>query len=186
MVEHRGAQHGRPVGQAGGAIRLPPVQRARPEHAPRLAPVVAPKAQRLAVKRHLLLLACVVALGAAGQVAAARLGRGAGARVALPNPVPSWGPSYVDNGAAPASVVLRFRLYLTGRAPRAEIRFATQVSSPGSRRFRHYLSPGEFKRLFGPTTRQIEAVSRWAVSNGLTVMGANEHYLSLRGSAPAV
>lgn len=119
-------------------------------------------------------------------MAAARLGRGGAARVVLPSPVPSWGPSFVDNGAAPAAVVVRFRLYLTGRAPQSEIRFATQVSSPGSRRFRHYLSPAEFKRTFGPTTRQIQAVSRWAISNGLTVTATNQHYLSLRGSAPAI
>ena len=140
-------------------------------------------------RRRLFVLASVVAVGVAPAVATAGPAEDAGSasgRVALPNPVPTWPVDYIDNGVAPPSVALTFRMYLTGRVPRAEVRFATEVSTPGSRQFRHYLTPRQFQSRFGPSRQQISAVSHWARAHELTVTAINGHYLRLRGTAPAI
>jgi subtilase family serine protease len=129
-------------------------------------------------------LASLAAFGAA--VLLAQTGWAIAPRAVLPNPVPSWAVGSVANGVAPATVVIDFRLYLKGRLPRAEQRFASQVSQPGSTLFRHYLTPGQFKRRFAPAGAQIRAVSSWARANGLTVTGRGEHFVALRGTAPAI
>jgi subtilase family serine protease len=144
------------------------------------------------VSRRLLVgLVCLITVSVGTPVAIAQLHlsggpSGAAGRVTLPDPIPSWVVDSTDEGPAPATLVIRFRLYLSGRAPKAELRFATAVSRPGSKLFRHYLSPRQFELSFGPSTAQVSLVRRWASAHGLKVTGSNDHYVSLRGSAPAV
>ncbi|MGH3400168.1 MAG: S53 family peptidase, partial [Streptosporangiaceae bacterium] len=78
------------------------------------------------------------------------------------------------------------RLYLAGRSPAAEARFATAVSTPGSGMYGRFVSPARFAALFGPTRAQVAAVTGWARSAGLRVTGVNEHDVAVRGAAPAV
>lgn len=143
------------------------------------------------IRRLLLSLACLGAASAVVPGAFAHLSVTSGAssatsRVALPEAVPLWILDYTDDGAAPASLVIRFRLYLSGRAPRAELRFATAVSRPGSKLFRRYLSPHQFEQKFAPSATQVSQVDAWASANGLKVTGSNQHFVSLSGSAPAI
>ncbi|WP_163569287.1 S53 family peptidase [Fodinicola feengrottensis] len=77
------------------------------------------------------------------------------------------------------------RVYLTGRDPRGLTSFATAVPDPHSPTFKHYLSPTQFGARFGPTADQVRAVRSWLSSTGLTVTGANEHYLTVHGSTSA-
>ena len=147
---------------------------------------VAEVTRRLLVMFACLGAASVVVPGAVADLPATGGTSAAAGRVALPEAVPSWIVDYTDDGAAPASVVIRFRLYLTGRAPKAELRFATAVSEPGSRLFRRYLSPHQFEQKFGPSAAQVTRVEGWASANGIRVTGSNQHYVSLSASAPAI
>jgi subtilase family serine protease len=109
------------------------------------------------------------------------------ARVGLPDPVAaSQAPGLKDWGAAGRRVEVSARLYLAGRDPGAEARFATAVSTPGNRRYGRFLSPARFAALFGPTRVQVAAVTGWARSAGLAVTGVNGHYVAVRGTARAV
>src|SRR6185437_6782021 len=109
------------------------------------------------------------------------------ARAALPDPVAvSRLPGVRDAGPAGRRVEVSARLYLAGRDPAAEARFATAVSTPGSGMYGRFLSPARFAARFGPTRAQVAAVTGWARSAGLRVTGVNEHYVAVRGAAPAV
>jgi subtilase family serine protease len=123
----------------------------------------------------------------AGAVAAPGGIAAGGGRAALPGPVAAARvPGLVDAGRAGRGVLVSARLYLAGRDPVAEARFATAVSTPGDPSYGRFVSPAGFAALFGPTRAQVAAVTRWAKSVGLRVAGVNEHYVAVRGSAPAV
>ena len=110
----------------------------------------------------------------------------AGGRVPLPSPVPAYLPTAGDLGPAGASVVVSFRLYLAGRAPTAEGRYALAAATPGTSAYGHYLTAAEFEARFGPSRAQLDAVVSWARASALRVTGRTEHYLAVTGTAPAV
>jgi subtilase family serine protease len=91
-----------------------------------------------------------------------------------------------DAGPAGSQVKVSLRLYLAGRDPAGEARFALAVSTPGSSRYGQFVSPARYAALFGPSRRQVAAVERWARAAGLRVTGQNEHYVAASGPAPAV
>jgi subtilase family serine protease len=131
--------------------------------------------------------------GLAGLSAASLAGAGSAAasasaaRVSLPDPVAASRVAGVtDSGAAGRRVEVSVRLYLAGRDPAAEARFATAVSTPGSGVYGRFVSPARFAALFGPTRAQVAAVTGWARSAGLRVTAVNEHYIAVRAAAPAV
>ncbi len=70
-------------------------------------------------------------------------------------------------GPLPAATRLRIDVVLQPRDPAALARFATEVSTPGSPLFRHYLAPGQFPRVFGPTATAIAAVGAALRGRGL-------------------
>jgi subtilase family serine protease len=123
---------------------------------------------------------------ASGSTGAAR-GAAGPARVALPDPVAASRPrGLTDAGPAGRRVEVSVRLYLAGRDPAAEARFATAVSTPGSGAYGRFLSPARFAARFGPTRTQVAAVTSWARSAGLRVTGVNGHDVAVRGTAPVV
>jgi hypothetical protein len=127
----------------------------------------------------------VTSLAVAGPAAASPSGPTTAARVALPDPVAaSRLPGVSDAGATGRRVEVSVRLYLAGRDPAAEARFATAVSTPGSGRYGRFISPARFAARFGPTRAQVAAVTGWAGSAGLRVTGVNEHDVAARGAAP--
>jgi subtilase family serine protease len=129
----------------------------------------------------------VVSLALAGTAVAAPARKASVGRAALPDPVAAARvPGLVDAGPAGRGVLVSARLYLAGRDPAAEARFATAVSTPGDPSYGRFVSPARFAVLFGPTSAQVATVSHWARSAGLRVTGVNEHYVAVRGSAPAV
>jgi subtilase family serine protease len=134
----------------------------------------------------LVLAGLLVAGGLLANRASAAGGPIAAARVALPSPVPTWIKYSTDDGPARSSVTVPFRLYLAGAAPASQLAFAQTVSEPGSKQFRHYLTPEQFTQRFGPTSTQTAAVEAWATGSGLDVTAANAHYVALSGTAPAV
>jgi subtilase family serine protease len=125
-----------------------------------------------------------VAGGAVAGSASGALASAAGARVALPDPVPTWTQYAADDGPAGSGVTVPVRVWLAGRAPVAESRFATAASTPGNRGYGRYLAPAQFSARFGTTPAQVAAVERWARSAGLRVVSATVHYVAVTGSAP--
>src|ERR1035441_8817945 len=93
------------------------------------------------------------------------------ARLATPAPILPSGSTVIGStdGNAPLSVDIS----LKPRELTALDSVIREVSTPGSPEFRHYLSPGAFGPMFGPTTATIAAVRAWLSTTGLTV-GATE------------
>jgi len=108
------------------------------------------------------------------------------ARVTLPDPVPTWTRYFADDGPAGSRLTVPVRVWLAGRAPAAETRFATASSTPGNPAYGKYLTPAQFTARFGTTSAQVAAVKAWAKSAGLTVVSATAHYVGLTGAAPRV
>jgi subtilase family serine protease len=74
------------------------------------------------------------------------------------------------------------RVWLAGRDPHGMTNYARAVSDPRSARYRHFLTPARFNQRFGPTARQISAVTSWLRSAGLTVTEQNTHYVRVQGT----
>ena len=99
--------------------------------------------------------AAMACLGSAGLAVTPPAARAAGnGRVALPSPVPASIAALTDLGPAGADVSMPIRVYLTGRSPAAEARFATAVSTPGNAAYGRYLSPAQFRSRFRPWRRR--------------------------------
>jgi subtilase family serine protease len=90
----------------------------------------------------------------------------------------------IDNGPAPAGARLEMRVVLSVNNEKAAERQAQAVSDPKSRDYGHYLSPGQYRRLFSPTRAQISAVEAWATSQGLVAGDppANRTWIPLTGT----
>ena len=58
------------------------------------------------------------------------------------------------------------------------------IYDPGSPNYHHYLTPGQFAEMFGPTEQDYDAVIAFANANNLTVVGkhSNRLLLDLNGS----
>jgi subtilase family serine protease len=137
--------------------------------------------------RACLIMAGVLVGLAGGAVAGSApdaLAAAAGARVTLPDPVPTWTQYFTDDGPAGSGVTVPVRVWLAGRAPVAETRFATAASTPGTAGYGKYLTPAQFTARFGTTPAQVTAVKAWARSAGLTVGSVTAHYVGLTGTAP--
>ncbi|MER5641242.1 S53 family peptidase [Kitasatospora sp. NPDC002227] len=107
-------------------------------------------------------------------------------RAALAGTQPAWTSSATDQGATAASTRVTARVYLAGQDAAGLTAYAQAVSDPSSPKYGHYLSPEQAQHRFGATKAQIDAVTAWLKSAGLTVTGANQHYVSVSGDAAAV
>ena len=138
--------------------------------------------------RRACLVAAAMLLGLAGVVVTepALASTTAEARVTLPDPVPTWTQYFTNDGPAGSGVTVPVRVWLAGRAPAAETRFATTASAPGSPAYGKYLTPAQFTARFGTDRAQVAAVEAWARSAGLTVVSTNAHYVALTGTAPRI
>jgi subtilase family serine protease len=67
-------------------------------------------------------------------------------------------------------------------------RFLEDVYTPGSPSYRHFLTVPEFTARFGPTQKDYDAVTRWAKSNGFTVVGGTRDSMEVqvRGTVTAI
>jgi subtilase family serine protease len=87
-----------------------------------------------------------------------------------------------------ASKPLKLTVALKSQDPTGLARFAEEVSTPSSPRFRQYLTVAQFAQRFGATPVQVAAVRSALQEQGLTVEGpdANELTLSVRTTASQV
>ncbi|HLX88980.1 MAG TPA: protease pro-enzyme activation domain-containing protein [Acidimicrobiales bacterium] len=115
-----------------------------------------------------------------------------------PAPAGAAGAQGVRIGAAPRSpagattleplngnAVLHVTVALAPRDPSALAQFAHDVSTPGSSQYRHYLGPGEFAGLFGPSDSSITAVKGALRAAGLTPGSLSANHLALHVNATA-
>jgi subtilase family serine protease len=116
----------------------------------------------------LLWLACTCA--AAGVVAgpsAAALIRASSARPVRLGAAPSLPPGSRIVGSVASATPMRLTVTLRPRNPAALQAYATAVSTRGSPLYRQYLTPAQFARRFGPTSRQLQAVESSLRTHGL-------------------
>ncbi len=117
---------------------------------------------------------------------------GAGAAVAAPRPatVPLAGSTapFIAHaravGAVPASKRLTIQVWLRPRIAAAE-RYATEVSTPGSPIYHHYLSPDGYAARFAASTAVAAKVAAWLRSQGFTGAAADPQRDYVRATAPA-
>lgn len=120
-------------------------------------------------------------------LAAAVVASTAGVTAATPEASsPSRGlPRVVDLGAVPAQTRVAIDVVLRPRSAAALARLAVEVSTPGSRLFRHYLGRGQFVQRFGPSPVTIRRVTRWLGTRGLEVSSMSANHLTLHVTASA-
>src|SRR5581483_7938084 len=88
-------------------------------------------------------------------------------------------------GALAPSTPMRVTVALEPRDPAALLARAAAVSDPSSALFRHYLTPVQFRRAYGPTTATVAAVRSSLRSLGLHVGALSAGGLTLPVSGDA-
>jgi subtilase family serine protease len=147
--------------------------------------------QHSAVRAAGLALA-VGALGLSGLVAGAGAAQAAGSprRVDIAGTHPAWAvPAHRAGHGAVTRGVVHARVYLAARDAAGLAAAATAESTPGSPRYRHFLTPAQVQARFGQTPARIAAVRAWLRGAGLRVTGLSDHvaggYLAVSGSLAA-
>ena len=64
-------------------------------------------------------------------------------------------------------------------------RFVAGVSDPASRTYGHYVTPGEFAALYGPTQAQVDQVVRHLQASGLMVTSVSSNRTIVAATGPA-
>jgi subtilase family serine protease len=118
------------------------------------------------------LAATTITVAAAGPAVPANAGRlpdvrPAAASVRLPGSVAPFAAAGQAIAVAPATTRLTIQFWLAQRSA-AAARYAAVVSTPGSRLFRHFLSPAGYTARFGATPADVTAVESWLRSTGFT------------------
>ncbi len=122
-------------------------------------------------------LAVTVLTGAAGLAGASAAAAGSRPQPARAAPgaaamspaaaVPRIPPGATVTGPEAGSARLHITVALRSAHPRGLDRLATEVSTPGSARFRHFLGPRRIRARFGPPGDATVAVRTWLRSEGL-------------------
>lgn len=102
----------------------------------------------------------------------------------LPGHVPVVVNRLTPNGSLPATNELALAIGVPLRDPQGLSDFLAQLYNPASPNFRHYLTPDEFTRHFGPTEADYAAVQTFARTNGFTITKTHGNRLVLDVKAP--
>jgi subtilase family serine protease len=130
-------------------------------------------------------LTAVAAFVSAGVALATPSNADSGATTTLAGTTPGYATASADLGQTGASAPLSLRVYLAGRDSAGLDAYARAVSDPNSAGYKHFLSTSEFTNRFGTSQAQIDAVTAWLKGAGLTVTGANQHWVEVSGTAAA-
>src|SRR5579862_682907 len=133
------------------------------------------------------LLVCAALVLCGVGAATAFASRRGPARIRVGGPPPR-AASARDIGGVAASTRMHVTVILRLRDAAGLAAFARAVSTPGSSRYRAYLTPGQFARRFGATTSHIDAVEASMRRHGLTVgkVAPNRLSIPLSGTAAQV
>jgi subtilase family serine protease len=88
-------------------------------------------------------------------------------------------------GVTASHTMIHIDVVLVPRNPVGLMRYAIDVSTPGSPLYHHYLSPGQFPRLFGPAEAAIDNVLAWLRETGLNPGAVASDHLSIPLTATA-
>lgn len=103
----------------------------------------------------------------------------------------AWAAAANDRGKVIASTPITSLQLTLKRSPERQAAFdalLAQQQDPASPNFRHWLTPTEIGERFGATQADIDAISTWLISQGLTVQSIANSRTSIRfgGSAADV
>jgi subtilase family serine protease len=132
---------------------------------------------------------CASAL-TAGTLAAANVAQAASQRMTIAGTHPSWASSAHRVGVRQLTAgTVTARVYLAPRAAAGLAALATQVSTPGTALYRHFLTPAQIQARYGATAAQVSAVKSWLSQSGLHVTSVSNHvadgYIAVTGSLAA-
>src|ERR1700733_1431311 len=124
--------------------------------------------------------ATVGTTAAAGGIAAAS---GRPADVILAGSAVPFASHTRPTGDVAGSARLTIEVWLKPALAGAE-RFAAAVSTPGSPRFRHYLSPAAYTARFGASRGAAASVESWLRAEGFTAITTDSGRSYVRATAP--
>lgn len=139
-----------------------------------------------ALRRVLMLVGAVVPLAAAGLSAGPA--SAAGSRVTLAGTRPGWAARAVKVGAPASASSIDVQVYLTPRGGVAALQAAVAaVSTPGSPRYRQYITPAQYRAQYGADASTISSVKAWLASAGMKVTGTGpgSRYVGATGTVAA-
>jgi subtilase family serine protease len=88
-------------------------------------------------------------------------------------------------GKVAGSAAVSFDLTLTLRNAAGAQKFVTQVSTPGSKLYHHYLTDAQWLNRFGPTSASLAAAKAWLKHEGFTVGSVPKTHLYVTASGSA-
>ena len=103
----------------------------------------------------------------------------------LPGHVPRVLSQLPATGRLAPTNWMRLAIGVPLRDPAGLNDFLAQLYDPASPNYRQYLAPEEFTARFGPTEQDYEAVKRFALTNGLTILETHDSRLVLDVGGPA-
>jgi subtilase family serine protease len=105
-------------------------------------------------------------------------------RTTIHGSAPAWANSKNFAGAADASALVGFRVYLGWSRAGAAATLARAVSDPHSAQYGKYLTPAQFRQQFAPSQSQVGQVQSWLRSQGFDIKytPTNNHYVSAEGT----
>ncbi len=121
----------------------------------------------------------------AATLSAAPAGAAAGSgRSTLAGSQPAWANARALRSAAPATDYVNLRVNLGWRNEAAAQQAALAVSTPGSRRYRKFLSPAQFRQQFAPSQSEVTAVQQFLRNAGFAVVNTptNNHFVAAEGT----
>ncbi|HEY3503951.1 MAG TPA: S53 family peptidase [Actinocatenispora sp.] len=140
--------------------------------------------------RHTLIRRAAVAIGATALILpfAAGAATAAPSRHAVPGSTPAWATSANRSGTPSSSEHVDVQVFLNLRNASAAERFATAVSTPGTRQYGHYLTPAQFNRRFAPSDDTVKQVTAYLNGQGLAVgdVAAGNRYVTASGTVAAL
>ncbi len=126
------------------------------------------------------------ATASAATTATATAASATAGRHAFPGSVPRFVATAPDAGPAAAATTVEGEVYLSLQDEVGAQAFATAVSTPGSSRYGHYLSPAAWISRYSPSRADLAAVEKYLTDSGLTIFAVptSRQYVVFRGPAP--
>ena len=105
-------------------------------------------------------------------------------KATLSGSVPAWATSANFKGAAVATGLIGFRVYLGWQNSSQAAAAAKAVSDPKSASYKHFLTSQQFRQQFSPSQAQVGSVQTWLRGQGFSVnyTPMNNHYVSAEGT----
>src|ERR1700712_671140 len=141
------------------------------------------------VSRRVIACTAVAAMVTAGWsqtgIASAATPASPGQHHAVAESTPKWLAKAKPLGGASTASSVNFRVYLAPRGGVDAVKAAVaSVSTPGSAKYRKFITPATYHRPYDPTAATVAAVKSWLTADGLKVGAVGEYnsYLQVTGT----